>query len=93
MNSPNATYYLKGRGYTNDDFARMSSAVAGSDLGDFFARHVRGVEVLPYDEALAYAGLRLVKTAGAQRPDYRIEEIPNAPAEARRLRTAWLTGR
>ena len=93
VKSPNATYYLKGRGYTGDDFARMASAVAGSDMSDFFARYVRGAEVLPYDEAFAYAGLRLVKTAGAQRSDYRIEEIPNAPAEARAIRTAWLTGR
>lgn len=93
VKSPNATYYLKGRGYTNDDFVRMASAVAGSDLSDFFARHVRGVEVLPYDEALAYVGLRLAKTAGGQRTDYRIEEIPNASAEVKALRLAWLTGR
>ena len=32
------------------------------DLSDFFKRHIRDVEVLPYDEAFAYVGLRLVRT-------------------------------
>ncbi len=61
LNSPNATYYLRGRGYTNEDFERMSSEVAGFDLGDFFRRHVRGVEPPPYEEAFQLMGLRLVR--------------------------------
>jgi predicted metalloprotease with PDZ domain len=61
LKSPNATYYLRGRGYTNEDFQRIASEVSGSDLGDFFQRYVRGVEMLPYDEALAYVGMRLVR--------------------------------
>lgn len=61
LNSPNATYYLRGRGYTNEDFERMSSEVAGFDLGDFFRRHVRGVEPPPYEEAFQFVGLRLVR--------------------------------
>jgi predicted metalloprotease with PDZ domain len=61
LKSPNATYYLRGRGYTNEDFQRIASEVSGSDLSDFFQRYVRGVEVLPYDEALAYVGLHLVR--------------------------------
>ena len=40
----------------------MASHRAGFDLGDFFKRHIRDVEVLPYDEAFAYVGLRLIKT-------------------------------
>ncbi len=176
VKSPAATYYLKGRGYTIEEFERTVSAVAGSDMNDFFARYIRGVEMLPYDEALAAAGLRLVKRpaevgytggividpqgpgarlgalfndspaerAGLQQGDilvsiggnpvsrdnwaftlnrykqadripvtvrrfrrtldltlqlgppelydYRIEEIPNAPREARALRAAWLRG-
>ncbi|MCA1576424.1 MAG: PDZ domain-containing protein [Acidobacteria bacterium] len=36
--------------------------LAGAEFRDFFKRHVRNVEVLPYDEAFGYAGLRLVKT-------------------------------
>jgi hypothetical protein len=62
----------------------MVSAVAGSDMTSFFARHVRGVETLPYDEAFGYVGLRFMNN--------RLEEMPNASAEARALRLAWLNG-
>jgi predicted metalloprotease with PDZ domain len=61
LKSQNATYYLRGRSYTTEDFQRVASEVAGVDLRDFFARYVRGMEVPPYDEVLAYVGLRLVK--------------------------------
>lgn len=177
VKSPNATYYLRGRGYRNEDFEQMVSQVAGSDMGDFFKRYVRGVEKLPYEEAFAQVGLRFVsqartpvtlglagdenekilfkvanirpgspaadaglqvgdvittfggtrltvnnflKTIARYKPgdrvqlsvtrggrpltmvvvltapqlfDYRIEENPNASAEARALRIAWLTGK
>ncbi len=132
VKSPNATYYGRGRGYTGADFERVASQVAGADLSDFFARYVRGTEPLPYDEALAYAGLRLAKspaparemptpnatpnatsnatpnatpgvmpnatpTAATPQPprerfDYRLEELKDAPAEARALRAAWFKG-
>jgi predicted metalloprotease with PDZ domain len=61
VKSPNASYYLRGRGYTPEDFERVASEVAGTDLKDFFARYVRATEVPPYDEALAHVGLRLVR--------------------------------
>jgi len=61
VKSPPATYYLRGRGYTDEDFMRVASAVAGIDPGDFFTRYVRGHETPPYEEALAQAGLRLVR--------------------------------
>ena len=61
LKSPNATYYLRGRGYTNEDFLRVASEVSGFDLSDFFQRYVRGVEILPYDEALAFVGMHLVR--------------------------------
>ncbi|HEX8707340.1 MAG TPA: PDZ domain-containing protein [Pyrinomonadaceae bacterium] len=61
LKSPAATYYLRGRGFTGEDFERVASRVAGRDLREFFARHVRGVEVPPYDEAFATVGLRLVR--------------------------------
>ena len=61
LKSPNATYYLRGRGYTTEDFQRVASETSGFDLTDFFQRYVRGVEVLPYDEALAYVGMHLVR--------------------------------
>jgi len=60
LKSPNATYYLRGRGYKNEDFERMLSAVAGMDMSDFFERYVRGVESPPYAEAFAHVGLRFV---------------------------------
>jgi len=62
LKSPNDTYYLRGRGYQTEDLERIVSRRSGFDFGDFFKRHVRDVEVLPYDEAFGYAGLRLVKT-------------------------------
>lgn len=62
VKSPNATYYLKGRGYTIEDFARVVSQVAGTDMSDFFTRYIRGTDTLPYDEALGYVGLRLTKS-------------------------------
>ena len=62
LKSSNSSYYLRGRGYQTEDLQRVASQRAGFDLSDFFKRHVRSVEVLPYDEAFAYVGLRLVKT-------------------------------
>src|SRR3989475_9600293 len=64
--SPNASYYLKGRAYTVDDFKRIVSQVAGMDMTGWFEKYVRGVETLPYDESLAFVGLRLVKTAPSE---------------------------
>jgi predicted metalloprotease with PDZ domain len=106
VKSPATTYYSRGRGYTGADFERAVSQAAGADMSDFFARHVRGTEPLPYDEAFAYVGLRLAKTPAAAgtatptpnpanataRQNYRVEEIKDAPAEARALRAAWLKG-
>ncbi|HET9525786.1 MAG TPA: PDZ domain-containing protein, partial [Pyrinomonadaceae bacterium] len=62
VKSPNSSYYLRGRGYHTEDLERVVVEMAGGEFHDFFKRHVRSVEVLPYDEAFAYAGLRLVKT-------------------------------
>jgi predicted metalloprotease with PDZ domain len=61
VKSPAASYYLRGRGYTSDDFERVATEVAGTNLHDFFVRYVRGVQVPPYDEAFAAVGLRLVR--------------------------------
>lgn len=108
VRSSNQTYYLRGRGYTNEDFARVTSEVAGTDLRDFFTRYVRGVETPPYEEAFAYVGLRLMRAPGNETvqagnsldgedarslSDYRLEENPNASSEARALRSAWLNGK
>jgi predicted metalloprotease with PDZ domain len=177
VKSPNATYYLRGRGYRSEEFEQMVSQIAGSDMRDFFRRHVSSVERLPYEAAFAQVGLRFVsqprtpvtlglagdenekiifkiaslrpgspaadaglqvgdvittfggtrltvinflKTISRYKPgdrvqlavtrggkpmtmtvvlaepqlfDYRIEEIPNASAEAKALRAAWLNGK
>src|ERR1051325_566952 len=106
LESPAATYYLRGRGYTNEDFERAASEVAGRDLRDFFQRYVRGVETPPYDQALAAVGLHLVRVGASRRarsvnstrdtqigpqPDeYRIEELSDASPQARALRAAWM---
>jgi len=66
LKSPNATYYLRGRGYTVEDFQRVASETAGYDLTDFFTRYVRDVETLPYDEAFGYLGLQLVRAQARQ---------------------------
>jgi predicted metalloprotease with PDZ domain len=62
LKSPNNSYYLRGRGYQTEDLERVASQRAGFDFSDFFKRYVRDVEMLPYEEAFAYVGLRLVKT-------------------------------
>jgi predicted metalloprotease with PDZ domain len=61
VKSPNATYYLRGRGYKGEDFEHMVSEVAGGDMSDWFKRYVRGVESPPYEEAFAQVGLRFVR--------------------------------
>jgi predicted metalloprotease with PDZ domain len=62
LKSPNSSYYLRGRGYQTEDLERVVAQVSGTDFTDFFKRYVRNVEMLPYEEAFGYAGLRLVKT-------------------------------
>ena len=61
LKSPNATYYLRGRGYRPEDFERMVSEVSGADMSDFFKRYVRGVDSPPYEEVFAQVGLRFVR--------------------------------
>ncbi|HYT49340.1 MAG TPA: PDZ domain-containing protein [Pyrinomonadaceae bacterium] len=60
LKSPKLTYYLRGRGYSDEDFEKATSQVAGADMSDFFKRYVRGVETPPYEEAFAQVGLRFV---------------------------------
>jgi predicted metalloprotease with PDZ domain len=90
LKSPNASYYLRGRGYKNEDFEEMVSEVAGADMSDFFRRYVRGVESPPYEEAFAQLGLRfaheLRPTLGIGADDsdttnFKVGRVrPNSPA-------------
>ena len=61
VKSSNNSYYLRGRGYQPEDLQRVASKIAGVDLQGFFDRYVRSTEPLPYDEALAFVGLRINK--------------------------------
>jgi predicted metalloprotease with PDZ domain len=65
LKAPKATYYLHGRGYTNEDFARVTLRITDLDADDFFKRYVRAVERPPYEEALNGVGLRLVRSSVA----------------------------
>jgi len=88
-NAPKASYYLQGRGYTEEDVEHAVSAAAGVDMHDWFERHVGGTEDMDYDEALGWAGLRIV------RPDsgsWRIEPLPDATSQQLRIRSGWLGG-
>src|SRR5438876_8209647 len=69
LQSPNDSYYLRGRGYKTEDFEHTASLVVGFDLSDYFKRYARGVEVPPYDEALAQVGLKLTRKTPAARYD------------------------
>jgi predicted metalloprotease with PDZ domain len=66
LNSPNDSYYLKGRAYTVDDVQRVASRVSGVNLDDFFRRYVWGVERLPYEDALSGVGLRFSKSTSGR---------------------------
>src|SRR5215472_12202688 len=46
--------------------SRITSEVAGRDMTDWFAKYVRGVEPLPYEDALSGVGLRLVRSLQGQ---------------------------
>jgi predicted metalloprotease with PDZ domain len=86
---PNASYYLQGRGYTEDDVERAVGDAAGTDLHEWFSRHVGGTEDPDFDAALAGAGLRLVRGA----PGWSIEEMPNATPAQLAVRAGWASGR
>jgi predicted metalloprotease with PDZ domain len=83
LNSPNSSYYLRGRGYQTEDLERVAARRAGFDPSDFFKRHIRDVEVLPYEEALAYVGLRLVRTQSEEPYDAGLSLEFENPREAR----------
>ena len=89
-NAPKTSYYLQGRGYTEDDVERVVSSAAGMNMHDWFERHVGGTEDLDFDEALRWAGLRLVRSDTGP---WTIEELPDATPEQVKVRLGWITGR
>ena len=86
--APAASYYLRGRGYTEADVERAASDVLGRDLGGWFAQYVGGTGDLPWADLLRPVGLTL-DTAGALGA-WTVAEDPRATAGQVRLREAWL---
>lgn len=84
--APRATYYLEGRGYTEDDVERAASEVAERPLHAWFERYVGGTEDPPWAALLRTVGLTLATDGGA----WRIAEDPRATAREVRAREDWL---
>ncbi|HWJ24562.1 MAG TPA: hypothetical protein VNS52_19530, partial [Gemmatimonadaceae bacterium] len=93
--TPNASYYLQGRGYTEADVEAAVSEAAGADMHPWFERYVGGREELPFRETLAKVGLTL--TVGEPGADgqrkYTLGVDPSATAGQTRVREEWLAGR
>jgi predicted metalloprotease with PDZ domain len=87
--APNASYYLQGRGYTEDDVEHAVSDAAGTDMHAWFERHVGGTEDMRYEDVLALAGLRLTHDANG----YRVEQSTGATAAQLKIRDGWVAGK
>lgn len=57
MRSLNNNYAKKGTGFAEDELPKVTSAIAGKNLADFFTRYVAGVEELPFTEYMGWAGI------------------------------------
>jgi predicted metalloprotease with PDZ domain len=90
--APNASYYLQGRGYTEEDVVRAVGEAAGADLYPWFDRYVGGVDDPPFADALAQAGLHLVTRGDPEHSQYEVVEDPTVTADQLRVRQGWLTG-
>ncbi|HET7563405.1 MAG TPA: hypothetical protein VFJ96_00315 [Gemmatimonadaceae bacterium] len=90
--APNASYYLQGRGYTEEDVVQAASEVMGTDMHPWFAQYVGGVADLPWKETLALAGMQLTVSDTGNGHGYVVSEMPNATPEQLRVRQGWLTG-
>ena len=89
-NAPKASYYLQGRGYSEEDVEQAVAQAVGSPVKDLFSRYVEGTEDMPFDDALGWAGLRLVR---AESGPWRIEEVADPTPAQLRVRLGWVTGR
>ena len=78
---------VQGRGYTEQDVEHAASEVTGENLHAWFDRYVGGTDDLDYEPLLAKLGLRLVRG-----DSWRIEEVPGATPDQRRVRDGWITG-
>lgn len=87
--------YLRGTGYSDDDFERACDSVSRGQTAELFARYVQGKEEIDYDRYLGLAGLALVPRSVPSKDEgflgIRVRSSPNfsvatrltgSPAEA-----------
>lgn len=88
--APRESYYLPGRGYTEDDVERAASDVAGRDLRPWFDRYVGGTDDLPWPELLKTVGLTVTPEGEGDARRWVVAEDPAAAPARRAARDAWL---
>jgi predicted metalloprotease with PDZ domain len=86
------SYYLQGRGFTEDDVEQAVSDAAGEDMRPWFGRFVAGTEDPPFDEYFSWVGMRLRRDGEGAARRYTLEEDPAATPDQRLLREGWLAG-
>ena len=79
----NASYYLQGRGYTEEDVVRAASDAAGVDMHAWFERHVGATDDMNYDEVLEPAGMKLVRDEAAPSADVAVAPTAGASSPSR----------
>jgi predicted metalloprotease with PDZ domain len=84
----NASYYLQGRGYTEEDVVQAVSDAAGVDMHAWFDRHVGATDDMNYDDVTGPAGLRLIHDGQT----YRLEPLASATPAQRLIRDGWVAG-
>lgn len=98
LNSPKDSYYLKGRGFSVEDFEEVTTEITETNMSDFFAKYAYNVEVPPYDEGFEFIGMKLTRTdstrdSGEKFTLYKIEELPNVSAQTLARRNSWFGGK
>jgi hypothetical protein len=80
-------YGLPKPGYPEDGIRETVMRIGGAELGSFYDVLARSTEETPFEECLAYAGLRL-----AQSPNGSVSIMadPAATPEQIALRESWL---
>ncbi|HKG96112.1 MAG TPA: hypothetical protein VKA84_29635 [Gemmatimonadaceae bacterium] len=88
--APNASYYLQGRGYTEEDVVRAVSDAAGADMRSWFDRYVASTDDPPFAETFARTvGVELVRNEGG----YELRDMPGASSQQVAVREGWLSGK
>jgi predicted metalloprotease with PDZ domain len=91
--APNASYYLQGRGYTEEDVVQAASDAAGVDMHAWFDRFVGGTDDMDYDEVLAAAGMKLTRDAQTNAAGWHVEPLAEATTAQVRIREGWVSGK